>query len=185
MVYLSNFVKESGDPSKDVAVASVFFLVDGKLVLLQPSTDDEGNLRYDMRVVAHEVEFSFLARDCPEPRSTVTTGTAVVENGDDFINGGHTSQSLSDSLWLFDGADIKAWTDIQALLDTAATEYVRDVSPSITMTVDYYPLSVLLQKGIVFGIEAELSLGRDANFSIFRTVSRVCIFDANIVWRPP
>ncbi|KAK6212974.1 DUF1339 domain protein [Colletotrichum tabaci] len=46
-----------GDPSQDVAVASVLFLVDAKLVLLQPSFNSEGNLKYDMKVIAQNVEF--------------------------------------------------------------------------------------------------------------------------------
>lgn len=164
---------ESGDPSKDVAVASVFFLVDGKLVLLQPSTDDDGNLKYDMRVIAHDVEFSLLSRDCPELSGV--TAKRSTENGDGMFGEDHNSQSLSESLWLFDGSDVKAWTDVQSLLDTASTDYARDVTPSIAMPVDYYPLAILLQKGIVFGVEAELAAGRDANFSAFRTASRVSI----------
>lgn len=147
--------------------------MDGKLVLLQPSTDEEGNLKYDMRVIAHDVEFSFLARDCPELATTALGRSATAESGDGYLGEDHTSQSLSDSLWLFDGADVKAWTDVQSLLDTASTEYARDVSPSIAMPVDYYPLSLLLHKGIVFGVEAELTRGREANFSAFRTTSRV------------
>nr|POE58692.1 guanine nucleotide exchange factor subunit ric1 [Quercus suber] len=45
---------EHGDPSQDVATASVLFLVDGKLVLLQPSTNEHGELKYDLRVIAQK-----------------------------------------------------------------------------------------------------------------------------------
>ena len=54
-----------GDPSQDVAVASVLFLVDGKLVLLRPSVNGEGQLKYDMRVVAQNVEYYASMRDQP------------------------------------------------------------------------------------------------------------------------
>ncbi|KAG8533227.1 uncharacterized protein KY384_002010 [Bacidia gigantensis] len=52
-----------GDPSQDVACASVVFLVDAKLVLLQSSTNDAGEMKYDMRVIANNVEYFDLMRD--------------------------------------------------------------------------------------------------------------------------
>ena len=164
---------EHGDPSKDVAIASIFFLVDGKLVLLQPSTDDDGNLRYDMRVIAHDVEYSFLARDCPELVTATNSAPAGLSTNGTGIGSESSTHDLADSLWLFDGCDVKGWTDVQTLLETASTEYARDVSPSIAMAIDFYPLSLLLQKGIVFGIEPELVQSREANFSSFRLSSRV------------
>ena len=164
---------ETGDPSKDVAIASVFFVVDGKLVLLQPSNDDEGNLRYDMRVIAHDVEYALLARDCSKLVSATSNFPNSSENADLSWAEDHSSQNLSDSLWLFDGSDVKAWTDVQTLLETASTEFARDVTPSIAMSIDFYPLSILVQKGLVFGIEPELTQGRDANFSAFRISPRV------------
>ena len=114
-----------------------------------------------MRIIAHDVEYYFLARDCPEV------------NDESFVGEGRSTQSLSDSLWLFDGSDIKAWTDVQLLLDSGSTEYARDVSPSIKMPIDYYPLAMLLHRGIIFGVEAELAQGRDADFSAFRSATRV------------
>lgn len=154
----------------------MFFLVDGKLVLLQPSNDDDGNLRYDMRVIAHDVEYSFLARDCPELFTSTSDSVTAFDSGNGFYSDDHSSQSLTESLWLFDGCDVKAWTDVQMLLETASTEHVRDVSPSMAMSVDFYPLSILLQKGIVFGIEPELAQGHEANFSAFRLATRVSAF---------
>ncbi|KAL9081805.1 MAG: hypothetical protein Q9159_007012 [Coniocarpon cinnabarinum] len=162
----------NGDPSKDVAVASVFVLVDGKLVLLQPSTDDEGNLRYDMRVIAHDVEYSFLARDCLEPTIANLSALQNSSTAGGGVGEEQPNSTLSDSLWLFDGYDVKGWTDVQNLLETATTEYIQDVSPSVTMSVDFYPISLLLQKGIIFGIEAELMQGHEANFSSIRLASR-------------
>jgi hypothetical protein len=52
-----------GDPAQDVVLAAVIFLVDGKLVLLQPCPTEDGAPRYDMRVLASQVEFFALMRD--------------------------------------------------------------------------------------------------------------------------
>ncbi|XDG10537.1 hypothetical protein ABKA04_010152 [Annulohypoxylon sp. FPYF3050] len=103
-----------GDPSQDVAFASVLFLVDGKLVLLQPSVNNEGQLKYDMRVISHNVEF--YARPTGE------------------------------------------------------------LPPTVSMPIDFYPLSILLGKGIVLGVEPELVQRRDVSFSFFRFSIRTHLF---------
>ena len=162
--YISYKRIENGDPSQDVAVASVLFLVDGKLVLLQPSTNDDGELKYDMRVVAQNVEFYYLARDssgCVPSLHSDGTGPEAEEH------------ALRDSLWVFDGQNMRAWIDVQTLLEFAPAEYARELPVSTSTAVDFYPLSILMNKGILFGVESELSLGRDANFTLFRTVARV------------
>jgi hypothetical protein len=94
-----------GDPSRDVAVATMIFLVDGKLVLLQPSTTEGGELKYDMRVLLQNVEYYALIRDQPAQHvllpgpgeDTPLSGAFPVPVG----------RNLSDSLWAFDGNDVK------------------------------------------------------------------------------
>lgn len=169
---------ESGDASKDVAVASVLFLVDGKLVLLQPSTNDEGNLKYDMRVIAQNVEFYFLARDATGMLPFTSDQSELAEGMNDSPSGGHT---LRDSLWLFDGKDVRTWIDIQSILESGPSEYGRDLTPAIATTVDFYPLSVLVHKGIIFGAESELVQGRDNGFPLFRSVPRTSLFIPDVL----
>jgi hypothetical protein len=41
------------------------------------------------------------------------------------------------------------------------------------MSIDFYPLSVLLEKAIVLGVEPDLVQRRDVNFSFFRFSIRV------------
>src|SRR5437660_6583934 len=91
-----------GDPSQDVAMATVLFLVDGKLVLLQPSTTEGGELKYDMRVLLQNVEFYVLMRDIPAVHKIPKiSSTSAIESL------GIAPQSLNDSLWVFDGQDIR------------------------------------------------------------------------------
>lgn len=150
-----------GDPSQDVAVASVLFLVDGKLVLLRPSVNEEGQLKYDMRVVAHNVEYYTSMRDQPFRRHGA--GKAVEDGG------------LRNSLWIFDGGELKVWTDMEAVLRAASGENHRELPQTVSIPVDFYPLSTLLDKATVLGVEADLVQRRDINFSFFRFSIRVSL----------
>ena len=165
---------QDGDPSKDVAVASVFFLVDGKLVLLQPSTTDGGELKYDMRVLAPSVEYYVLMRDQSlfEPHWDDARPEAMA-NGATVGEAQHSS--LQDSLWLFDGNDLRVWTDVQDIIRLATAGQTRELPTSVSIPVDFYPLSVLLNKGIVLGVEADLVQRRDVNFAFFRLALRVSV----------
>lgn len=93
-----------GDPSKDVAVATMIFLFDGKLVLLQPSTTEGGELKYDMRVLLQNVEYYALIRDQPMQQTFPPVSEPVIPRVSFPVM---TGKDLSDSLWAFDGNDIK------------------------------------------------------------------------------
>ena len=150
-----------GDPSQDVAVASVIFLVDGKLVLLSPSVGDEGQLKYDMRVIAQNVEYHASMRDQPLLN--------VSQDEDDIV----TPTSLRDSLWLFDGQEVKTWPTINELLEAASAEGNKETPAPVSIPVDFYPLSILLEKGIILGVESDLVQRRDVTFSFFHFAIRV------------
>ena len=164
---------EDGDPSQDVRVASVVFLVDGKLVLLQPTTDDSGDLKYDMRVIAHNVEYYALMRDqLPDTlghEGALPTNTPL----QDVMDRPHSDQGLADSLWFFNGIDIHVWLDVQDVLKSSTIESARGLNSSIQVSVDFYPLSINISKGILLGLESELVQRRDVNFALFRIALRV------------
>lgn len=162
-----------GDPSQDVAVASVIFLVDGKLVLLSPSTNDDGQLKYDMRVIAQNVEYHASMRDQPllnvtrDAQGPQGPPSPMLQNG---------PLALRDSLWVFDGIEIKAWTSINDILTAAASssssDSTKEVPTPVSIPVDFYPLSILLEKGIMLGVESDLVQRRDVNFSFFHFAIR-------------
>lgn len=170
---------EHGDPSQDVATASVLFLVDGKLVLLQPSTNDEGMLKYDMRVIAQSVEFYVLLRDNPSALPANAKGTGSVSlpstpNGLPMDN--HLGHSLRDSLWYFDGSTYHVWSDVQDVLACAPAELGRELPPTVHVPIDFYPITAMVGKGIVTGLDADLVQRRDVNFSFFRPSARTQLF---------
>lgn len=160
-----------GDPSQDVSVASVLFLVDGKLVLLQPSVSETGDLKYDMRIVAHDVEYYILMRDQlafnfapPSDEPLPTNPSSAIPSQVDI--------SLRDSLWIFCGGDLLVWSDVQEIL--RPTRGALDEIPKpVPIPVDFYPLSILLNKGIALGAESEMSQRRDVTFSLLRFAIRV------------
>jgi hypothetical protein len=167
----------SGDPSRDVEFASVLFLVDDKLVLLQPARTSEGALKYDMRVIAQNVEYYILMRD----QVYFNFSTAGDESGPPTPSAGISLSSsrahhlLRDSLWTFGGHDLRVWGDVREVLRLPSDE-----SPArkdmLSIPVDFYPLSILLTKGIILGIEAELVQRRDVNFALLRSVIRTHLF---------
>ncbi|KAI2826330.1 hypothetical protein CBS147321_8707 [Aspergillus niger] len=162
----------NGDPSQDVKVASVLLLVDGNLVLLQPSTSETGELKYDMRVVSHEVEYYILMRDqlsfnfAPSVDESVPASPAA----EMALNMYHSNLSLRDSLWTFCGKELLSWSDVQDVLRR------EDVAKPLEVPLDFYPLSVLLNKGIVLGVEAEMTQRRDVTFSVLKFAIRTHLF---------
>ncbi|KAG5959038.1 hypothetical protein E4U57_000986 [Claviceps arundinis] len=156
-----------GDPSQDVAVASVIFLVDGKLVLLSPSLNEEGQLKYDMRIIAHNVEYHASMRDQPLLNMAQLSEDTSAKRG---------PLALKHSLWLFDGMDIKAWPNINEILGATSLHNSKELPPSVSVPVDFYPLSVLLEKGIVLGVESDLIQRRDVTFSFFHFAIRTHLF---------
>jgi hypothetical protein len=166
---------DNGDPSQDVALATVVFLVDGKLVLLQPSNKETGELKYDMRIIAHNVEYYSLTRDTPalkrrEEHATPPENLAGLADVPLYYQ-----NDLRDSLWYFDGVDMRVWTDVQDVLASASLELARELPVSVSVPVDFYPLSVQLEKGTLFGVESELVQRRDTSFAFFRHATRVSL----------
>ena len=165
-----------GDPSRDVAVASVFFLVDGKMVLLQPLTGEDGELKYDMRVVAHNVEYYLMQREQASSEIFDEENEGI---SDSLANGdvkGAARHGLQDSLWVFNGQEILVWPDVQDVLRSAAAEHAPETPAPVKIPVDFYPLVPLLDKGVILGCEVDLVQRRDITFSIFRLAVRVRLF---------
>jgi RAB6A-GEF complex partner protein 1 len=167
---------EHGDPSQDVATATVLFLVDGKLVLLQPSTNEYGELKYDMRVIAQNVEYYILMRD----QSAAVAALKGPDNADtstgSFALIGPLGHSLRDSLWYFDGDGYHLWSDVQDVLACAPVELGRDLPPAVRIPMDFYPVSAMVAKGVAHGLDVDLVQRRDIDFSFFRLTARTQLF---------
>lgn len=170
---LTNNRPDNGDPSQDVAVATILFLVDGKLVLLQPTTTEGGELKYEMRIIAQNVETYALIRDHPAFALDVHADSLPSSPSVGLTMNGVHGHDLRDSLWYFDGQDMRVWIDMQDVLLSASAEFGRELPVPVKILVDFYPLSALINKAIIFGVESELIQRRDTSFAFLRFGTRV------------
>jgi hypothetical protein len=176
---------DNGDPSQDVALATIIFLVDGKLVSLQPATKETGELKYEMRIIAQNVEYYVLMRDRPDfnpilPNAMNGAARSPFEAPDVPL---YYQNDLRDSLWFFDGHDMNVWTDVQDVLASASPELARELPEPVKIAVDFYPLSALLDKGVLFGVESEIVQRRDTRFAFVRQAIRVSGAFSTRLWR--
>ncbi|KIW06728.1 uncharacterized protein PV09_02422 [Verruconis gallopava] len=169
---------ENGDPSQDVALATILFLVDGKLVSLQPATKETGELKYEMRIIAQNVEYYALMRERQNSSPSLqapANGAATILSREPEVPL-YYQNDLRDSLWIFDGTDMRVWTDVQDVLASASPELARELPEPVKIPVDFYPLSTVLDKGVLFGVESEMVQRRDTNFAYIRNVIRTHLF---------
>ena len=168
----------NGDPSRDVEYASVLFLVDDKLVLLQPSRTLEDDLKYDLRVIAQHVEYYILMRDQIyfNFSGTEESAPSTPSPGAILNSRSHSQYTLRDSLWIFCGDDLRLWPDVRDVLHYASEGDLSADAPLLSVPVDFYPLSILLTKGVVLGIEGQLLQRRDVGFAHWRTSIRTQLF---------
>lgn len=147
----------------------MLLLVDGNLVLLQPTVTDSGALRYDMRIISHDVEYYILMRDQLSFNFSPPTDESfpASPSAEMALGSSQNSLSLRDTLWMFRGKDLLAWSDVQDVLQQ------ETVPAPLRIPLDFYPLSVLLNKGIVLGVEPEMMQRRDITFTVLKFAIRV------------
>lgn len=155
--------QQSGDPMDDLMMATIIFLIDGKLVLLRPrrstNNEDDEEVSYDMQILGDRIEYYW----------THLQGVGTLEN----------------SLWGYDGHGIKLWLDALTIEQAGVIndneeeeekpEY-RTIEESMSISLDFYPLCVLIEKGIIIGVEPEVSLRRSLEFAIFRSTTNTQLF---------
>lgn len=129
-----------------------------------------------MRVIANHVEYFDLMRDQVSSFSTPAQSPPESPSEGSPIPDFHTDHGLKDSLWFFDGVQIQCWMDVEDLLRSASTENDRDLPETVSISTDFYPSSIILRKGIILGVDAELIQRRDVSFAFFRLSIRVSFY---------
>ena len=161
----------------------MIFLVDAKLVLLQSSTNGGGELKYDMRVIASNVEYFDLMRDQTPLLESPSRSLPPSPAAEGVSDTTYTDRGLRDSLWYFDGNDVQCWMDVEDLIEAASTSNHRDLPPTVSISADFYPTSIVLNKGIILGIDADLVQRRDVQFAFFRFSIRTQLFLPHMIQR--
>lgn len=127
-----------------------------------------------MRIVAQNVETYALMRDHPAFALEMQEDSLPSSPSAELTLNGLQSHDLRDSLWYFDGTDMRVWMDMVDVLSTVSIELGRELPSPVRIPIDFYPLSALINKAIIFGIESELIQRRDTSFTYSRFGTRVC-----------
>ncbi|KAG8764188.1 hypothetical protein FRC11_000042 [Ceratobasidium sp. 423] len=147
---------DMGDPVNDLTVATVLLLVGGRLVLLKPRKTGSEEVRYDMQILADRIEFCWIHLE----------GIGTLEN----------------SLWGYDGRGIRLWLDALTLENPsdstteAGAHPAESIQESVNIPLSFYPLSVLMDKGIIIGVEHEIATRGSLPFVMFRIVPTTHLF---------
>ncbi|GAA6025117.1 hypothetical protein JCM10207_000636 [Rhodosporidiobolus poonsookiae] len=147
-----------GDPADDLNVATIIFLLSGRLLLLRPRRAATNEVKYDLQVLADRTEFYW----------THLRGIGPLEN----------------SLWAWDGRRVRVWLDaltIEKVRVDARRDAYETVKESVAVPLDFYPLAVLMDKGIIVGVDQETSLRKSLDFAIFRIITTTHLFLPSIL----
>lgn len=123
-----------------------------------------------MRTLANNVEYFDLIRD----QLSLTTldqsppSSPPAEPSEDIRSHG----GLRDSLWYFDGTQLHCWTDVEDLFRRLSVESESAPPTPLPISTDFYPTSIALNKGVVLGLDADLTQRRDVLFAFFRASIR-------------
>ncbi|KAL0950714.1 hypothetical protein HGRIS_007490 [Hohenbuehelia grisea] len=145
--------KQLGDPVYDLSVATVLMVVGGQLVLLRPRKTADHEVKYDMQIFADRIEFCWIH----------LRGIGALEN----------------SLWGYDGQGIRVWLNALAIESPNAeddADAIGSVKESVNIPLDFYPLSVLMDKGIIIGAENEVATRSNLSFVMFRHATNSHLF---------
>ncbi|RDB29503.1 RAB6A-GEF complex partner protein 1 [Hypsizygus marmoreus] len=146
--------KQLGDPVDDLSVATVLMVVGGQLILLRPRKSANQEVKYDMQIFADRIEFCWIH----------LRGIGTLEN----------------SLWGYDGQGIRVWLNALAIetpqLRDKEDDEPENVKESVNIPLDFYPLSVLMDKGIIIGAEHEAATRSNLSFVMFRHATSSHLF---------
>ncbi|KAF9056469.1 RIC1-domain-containing protein [Panaeolus papilionaceus] len=140
---IPNVQKQLGDPADDLSVATVLMVVGGQLILLRPRKSASEEVKYDIHVLANRIEFCWIH----------LRGIGALEN----------------SLWAYDAQGIRVWLNALSIESPQAqSRDLENVQESVKIPLDFYPLSVLMDKGIIVGVEHECTVRSNLPFVMFR-----------------
>ncbi|TFK36804.1 RIC1-domain-containing protein [Crucibulum laeve] len=153
---IPNAQKQLGDPVDDLSVATVLMVVGGQLILLRPRKSAEQEVKYDMQIFADRIEFCWI-----------------------HLRG---ISSLENSLWAYDAQGMRVWLNALSIENSQAQDDMPSrVKESVNIPLDFYPLSVLMDKGIIIGAEHEASTRSNLPFVLFRHATSSHLFLQHIL----
>ncbi|KAL4069425.1 RIC1-domain-containing protein [Scleroderma citrinum] len=107
-------------------------------------------VKYDLQIFADRIEFCWIH----------LRGIGALEN----------------SLWAYDGQGMRVWLNALSIESSTTMDSPRCVKESVNIPLEFYPLSVLMDKGIIIGAEPELITRTNLPFAMFRQATSSHLF---------
>ncbi|KAG0336887.1 hypothetical protein BG000_006049 [Podila horticola] len=133
-----------------VDATHITLLVDGKIYFLRPEFLSDGNVRLSFRQITDKVEYYWITRS--------------THDVNDF------------SLWTFNGQTLKMWWNVfghggggRSLATFAKHNFLE-------MDIEFYPLAILPDRGIVLGLEPEIAIHKPKSLAMFKMATKTHLF---------
>ncbi|KAG0227961.1 hypothetical protein BGW41_003585 [Actinomortierella wolfii] len=144
---ISILTAEQPDGTKSTHIT---LLVDGRMYFLRPEFLPDSNVRLSFRQIANNIEYYWITRS--------------------------TSDVADYSLWAFNGQKMKMWWNVfgpgdgeRSLVNFAKNDFL-ELSP------EFYPLAILPERGIILGLEPEISVHKPRSLALFKIGTKTHLF---------
>jgi len=85
--------------------------------------------------------------------------------------------ALENSLWAYDAQGMRVWLNALSIESSRLPDAsANDVKENVIIPLDFYPLSVLMDKGIIIGVEHETAVRYNLPFVMFRQAASSQLF---------
>ncbi|KAI8605643.1 RIC1-domain-containing protein [Dissophora ornata] len=128
----------------------ITLLVDGKIYFLRPEFLTDGNVRLSFRQITDKVEYYWITRSA--------------HDANDF------------SLWTFNGKTLKMWWNVFGPGGSERSLATFAKHNFLEMDIEFYPLAILPERGIVLGLEPEIATHKPKSLAMFKMATKTHLF---------
>ncbi|KAG0258412.1 hypothetical protein DFQ27_004650 [Actinomortierella ambigua] len=128
----------------------ITLLVDGRMYFLRPEFLPDGNIRLSFRQISNNIEYYWITRS--------------------------TSDVADYSLWAFNGQKMKMWWNVFGPGDSERSLVNFVKSDYLELTPEFYPLAILPERGIILGLEPEISVHKPRAMALFKIGTKTHLF---------
>ncbi|KAF9197029.1 hypothetical protein BGZ50_002740 [Haplosporangium sp. Z 11] len=128
----------------------ITLLVDGKIYFLRPEFLTDGNVRLSFRQITDRVEYYWITRSA--------------HDASDF------------SLWAFNGKTLKMWWNVFGPGGSERSLATFAKHNFLEMDIEFYPLAILPERGIVLGLEPEIAIHKPKSLAMFKMATKTHLF---------
>ncbi|KAG0293497.1 hypothetical protein BGZ98_002152, partial [Dissophora globulifera] len=140
----------TAEGSDGTEATHITLLVDGKIYFLRPEFLPDGNVRLSFRQICDKVEYYWITRSA--------------HNANDF------------SLWVFNGKTLKMWWNVFGPGGSERSLATFAKHNFLEMDIEFYPLAILPDRGIVLGLEPEVAIHKSKSPAMFKMATKTHLF---------